>query len=178
MTELRLEKLELPAALLSRENPFPVFRSLTDDTTPAPESLDASVDAEERRWLGWRCGHRVLPYRMQDNYNRDRQPHAFRVVVLENEHLRATVAPELGGRMLSLFDKDAKRELLFRNPVFQPANLALRNAWFCGGVEFNAGQYGHHHLTCSPVFAAQIRGAQGEPALRPAASRQSSLPPG
>lgn len=166
MTELRIENLPLPAAKLGSENPFPVFRDPSDDLTPSAESIAASVAAEDRRWLGWRCAYRVLPYRMQDDYSRDRQIRPFRVAVLENEHLRATVAPEIGGRMLSLFDKDVNRELLFRNPVFQPANLALRNAWFNGGVEFNAGQYGHHYLTCSPVFAARIRGSRGEPALR------------
>ena len=36
--------------------------------------------------------------------------------------------PELGGRLYSLVHKPLGRELLARNPVFQPANLALRNA--------------------------------------------------
>jgi hypothetical protein len=87
-------------------------------------------------------------------------------LVLENEHLRATVAPELGGRLLSLIDKDADYELLDRNPVFQPANLALRNAWFSGGVEWNPSHFGHHYQTCSPVYAARVRGSRGEPVLR------------
>jgi len=77
-------------------------------------------------------------------------------------------APEnpLPGRLLSLFHKPSNRELLNRNPVFQPANLAIRNAWFSGGIEWNVGQYGHTFATCSPVFAAAITGADGEPGLR------------
>ena len=63
----------------------------------------------------------------------------MRVAVLENEFLRATVALDLGGRLLSLYDRRAGRELLYVNPVVQPANLALRNAWFSGGVEWNIG---------------------------------------
>ncbi|MEI6072281.1 MAG: DUF5107 domain-containing protein [Verrucomicrobiae bacterium] len=163
MTKLHVETIPMPAATLGGENPLPAFRHAADDLTV---NADSSVDEDERRRLGWGCAPRILPYRLQDGYDRDRQLRPLQVVVLENEHLRVMVAPELGGKLLSLFDKNARRELLDRNPVFQPANLALRNAWCSGGVEFNAGQYGHHHLTCSPMFAASFRSPGGEPALR------------
>ena len=80
---------------------------------------------------------------MQDGYTRLRQPREFQVAVLENEILRATFLIEYGGRLWSLLHKPSGRELLDRNPVFQPANLALRNAWFSGGVEWNIGTIGH-----------------------------------
>ncbi|HEY3322714.1 MAG TPA: DUF5107 domain-containing protein [Planctomycetota bacterium] len=163
MTELRIEDYRIPAADLGPENPLPSFRSPEVDRSAI---LEASITAEDRRYLGWRCGYRVLPHRMQDGYNRDKRPRAFRACVLENEILRATFLPELGARLVSLYHKPQKRELLDKNPVFQPANLALRNAWFSGGVEWNTSQLGHYYLTCSPVFAARVRGLQGEPALR------------
>ena len=103
---------------------------------------------------------------MQDTYSRERVSTTFQAVVLENEHLRATFLPELGGRLVSLVHLPEERELLSRNPIFQPANLAIRNAWFSGGIEWNIGQYGHTFFTCSPVFAAEIRGPGGEPGLR------------
>jgi Domain of unknown function (DUF5107) len=53
-----------------------------------------------------------------------------------------------GGRLWSLVHKPTGRELLHRNPNFWPANLALRNAWVAGGVEWNLGTIGH-----SPEFA-------------------------
>jgi hypothetical protein len=80
--------------------------------------------------------------------------------------LKATFLPELGGRLISLVYKPQERELLHRNPVFQPADLAIRNAWFSGGIEWNIGQYGHTFTTCSPLFAAAIQGNHGEPGLR------------
>ncbi|MBN1247034.1 MAG: DUF5107 domain-containing protein, partial [Anaerolineae bacterium] len=58
------------------------------------------------------------------------------------------------------------RELLDVNPVFQPANLALRNAWFSGGVEWNIGTTGHSPFTCSPLFAARVTSSDGFPVLR------------
>lgn len=163
MTELRIEPYEISAASLGPENPLPVFRAADVD---ASVQADSGIPEEDRRYLGWRTGFRVLPYRMQDSYDRNKQPHSFRAAVLENEFLRATVLPDLGSRLVSLFDKMSERELLARNPVFQPVNMALRNAWFGGGIEWNASQPGHHYLTCSPVYAAHVMGTRSEPVLR------------
>ena len=163
MTELRMESLTIPAADLGPENPLPMFRGEAEDVAV---NVDGEVAEEERRHFGWRTGWRVLPYRMQDGYNRTKRPREFRAAVLENEILRATFLPELGGRLVSLLHKPAGRELLDRNPVFQPANLALRNAWFSGGIEWNAGLLGHHCRTCDPLFAARVAGDGGEPVLR------------
>lgn len=163
MTTLRTELLTLPGAPIGPENPLPQFRDpRADMDVPA----DPSLSPAQRAHLGWQTGFRALPYRMQDTYTRARAPLQLRTVVLENRFLRATFAPELGGRLLSLVHLPSDRELLFRNPVFQPANLAIRNAWFAGGIEWNCGQYGHATSTCAPVFAATIAGPQGEPGLR------------
>jgi len=162
-TTLSIRSYESLAADLGDENPLPVFRDAKHDLELP---LDPNVTAEDRRYLGWQVGYRVLPYRMQDGYNRDKKRWSLRAVVLENEILRATFLPELGGRLVSLIHKATDRELLDRNPVFQPANLAIRNAWFSGGIEWNAGQFGHHCLTCSPVFAARVETPEGYPVLR------------
>ena len=95
-----------------------------------------------------------------------KRPRAFKAVVLENDILRATFLPELGGRLWSLYHKPAGRELLHVNPVFQPANLAVRDAWFSGGVEWNLSIIGHCPLTCSPLFAARVLAGDGSPFLR------------
>jgi hypothetical protein len=163
MTTLRTEPLIMPGVHLGDENPLPRFR---DRLTDWQVICHSSLPEEKRRLLGWETGFRVLPYRMQDNYTRQREPVAFRAVILENETLKATFLPELGGRLISLIHKPDNRELLSRNPVFQPANLAIRNAWFSGGIEWNIGQVGHTFTTCAPLFAAAITGANGEPGLR------------
>jgi tetratricopeptide (TPR) repeat protein len=162
-TTLRVEPYTLPAAELGPENPLPMFRGDKEDDVP---KLDPAIPAADKRYLGWRTAWRCLPHRMQDGYNREKKPRAFDSLVLENECLRATFLPQFGGRLVSLVQKPGGRELLSRNPVFQPANLALRNAWFCGGIEWNTTLRGHHFLTCSPLFAAEVRGTEGEPVLR------------
>jgi hypothetical protein len=163
MTTLIVKNLTIPGSALLEENPLPIFR---DPEIDVQVPLHETVTPEKQAFFGWRAKRRVLPYRLQDRYTRRRDAVNFRAILLENEHLRATFLPEVGGRLISLVSKPTERELLFRNPVFQPANLALRDAWFAGGVEWNLGQTGHWFLTCSPVFAAAIQGAQGEPGLR------------
>ena len=49
-------------------------------------------------------------------------------LVLENDKLIATFLPEQGGRLWSLKNKATGKEVLYKNPVFQPANLGIRNA--------------------------------------------------
>jgi hypothetical protein len=107
-----------------------------------------------------------MPHRLQDDYDRDRKERDFKVAVLENESLKATFLLELGGRMWSLFHKPSNKELLYVNPVFQPGNLAIRNAWFSGGVEWNIGVHGHTAYTCSPLFVARLHTKDNMPVLR------------
>ncbi|MCW5941177.1 MAG: DUF5107 domain-containing protein [Fimbriimonadaceae bacterium] len=163
MTELRVERLAMPAADLGPDSPLPPLVSERELHEVAHAD---GVPAEIVRNLG--TGHvpSVLPYTMQDGYDRRLVEREFRVAVLENAHLRATFLLERGGRLWSLFDKASGRELLYRNACVQYANLALRNAWFAGGVEWNCGVIGHSPQTCSSVYAARLDGPDGEPVLR------------
>jgi tetratricopeptide (TPR) repeat protein len=163
MSELRLETLTMPTADVGAVNPLPPLFAGRD--------LHAVVDAGEadeelRRNIGYGRVDSVLPYLLQDGYGRDRQPAEHKVAVLENDVLRATFLLGFGGRLWSLVHKPAGRELLYRNPVLQPANLALRNAWFAGGVEWNIGTIGHSPTTCEPLHAARVLQPDGTPVLR------------
>ncbi len=162
MTSLRVEPIILPGSPIG-ENPFPIFR---DRQVTRTLPLDDSLPLDMRDLIGWQTTERVMPYCLQNRYTRQLAPQEFRAIILENEHLTAIFLPELGGRLYSLFDKKHGLELLARNPVFQPANLAIRNAWFSGGIEWNVGRFGHSALTCSPVFAAEIADWNGYPGLR------------
>ena len=163
MTSLTFEPYTLLGAPLREENPLPHFRA---PNPHQPLRANASLPPELRSTLGHHTAFRVLPYRMQDNYGRQQTPMTFQAAVLQNLHLRATFLPELGGRLVSLQDLTEGCELLHRNPVFQPANLAIRNAWFSGGVEWNVGQFGHTFSTCDPLFAARLNAPDGSPVLR------------
>lgn len=162
-TELRLETLTIPAAGLGVESELPPLVSERELHEVAPAD---GVPEEIVRNLG--NGHvpNLLPYTIQDGYDRRLEDRAFTVAVLENARLRATLLLERGGRLWSLWDKDSGRELLYHNACLQYGNLALRNAWFAGGVEWNCGIIGHSPQTCAPVYAARVEGPNGEPVLR------------
>ncbi len=152
---LYLEELTMPAADLGAENPLFDIQAVASAAN-TPQVVDPAVDPDDRRFIGYGAVKGCLPYQSQDDYTRRRRTQKFRAAVLENRYLRATFLLDLGGRLWSLFHKPLNRELLYVNPVFQPANLAIRNAWFSGGVEWNFGWPGHWPLTCAPVFAAQL----------------------
>ncbi len=59
---------------------------------------------------------RLLPYLAQDDYGRRLEPRPHRVAVLESDRLRATVALDLGGRLLSLYDRRARSRAAVRQP--------------------------------------------------------------
>ena len=154
----------MPGAEVGPENPLPPLAPPRDPHSDVP--MDPEIPDEDQRYLGYGRVSSCLPYLMQDGYTRRRRPMTFRTAVLENETLRATFLLDLGGRLWSLYHKPSDRELLEVNPVFQPANLAIRNAWFSGGVEWNIGMVGHSVFTCSPLFAARVVGQDGTPVLR------------
>ncbi len=108
----------------------------------------------------------VLPYDSQDSFTRDVTTSDLRVAVLENDRLKATFLLDLGGRLWTLYDKVAGRELLYQPDALMHGNLGLRKAWFAGGVEWNLGFTGHWPLTSSPVSAGWVAGPEGTDVLR------------
>ena len=161
MSELRFEALQMSGAEVGPENPLPPL-GRQSRRAPDREKYEGFSDGMLER-MGYGHPANYLPYTLQDRYTRQRQLREWPVAVLENEILRAEFLLSLGGRLRSLVHKPSGRELLECNPVLQPANLAVRNAWFSGGTEWNIGMLGHHPLTCSPMFAARAEAPDGTP---------------
>ncbi|MGC9292154.1 MAG: DUF5107 domain-containing protein [Acidobacteriaceae bacterium] len=107
---------------------------------------------------------RVYPYTMLDDLTTDREIRPYKAIVLENQYLRATIFPELGGRLYSLYDKVNKREVFYRNESIKYALIALRGAWTSGGIEFNFPN-GHTTDTVSPVSSWYHKDPDGSASL-------------
>ena len=154
------EILTIPGAPLEGENPLPKFRARK------PSRPEIAPDLPDDMRVGLGTHIKVLPYTMQDRYSRKRIPLKLKCLVLENEYLRAQFLPEYGGRLHSLYDKVNGQELLFTNTVIQPGNLAIRNAWLSGGIEWNIGSLGHTFTTCDNVFVAKLEDGEGNTFIR------------
>lgn len=177
VTTIRHEVLTLPAADLGPDNPLPALtlpplsNSLDrgdphDETHRIDDRDKQDLPRDMARQIGYAPLTGLLPVRLRDGYDRDRAPRSLDALVLENDRLRATVLPGLGGRIVSLLHKPMGRELLYRNPVFQPANFALNGAWYSGGIEWNIGATGHTTLSCAPLHAARVPAPDGTDMLR------------
>lgn len=156
MTTLTKTTLPIWSAEMNGTSSLPL---LYDIWRPDPDNEGPASDLAEddELWLSYSGVTSAFPYKTQDNYSHMLPKFGVESFVLENAHLRATFVPSAGGKLWSLYDKDADKELLFANHVYRPAYLALRNAWASGGVEWNCGAFtGHHPYTCSTIFTAVL----------------------
>src|SRR5262249_11964275 len=77
------------------------------------------------------------PYTLRDAWTDRRSDMRWRALHLENEYLRVTVLPDLGGHLYSCVDKVSGRDLFYANPSIKKALIGYRGAWAAFGIEFN-----------------------------------------
>jgi len=94
---------------------------------------------------------RVYPYPMQDDLTDELVEREFTAVTLDNGLLRVTLLPEFGGHILSVRDLKNDREVFYHNLPLKFGLIALRGAWYSGGLEFNFPQLGHTVTTNDPL---------------------------
>ncbi|MEZ4830888.1 MAG: DUF5107 domain-containing protein [Caldilineaceae bacterium] len=64
-------------------------------------------------------------------------PQRYRTIVIENDFMRLTLLPELGGRIYRWEDKQSGRDILYHNPVVKPTHWGVRGWWLAlGGMEW------------------------------------------
>jgi tetratricopeptide (TPR) repeat protein len=90
------------------------------------------------------------PYTLRHNLTNRRVDHAWRAVFLENEFLKCSVLPDIGGHLYSCTDKISGKPMFYENPSIKKADIAYRGAWVAFGIEFNF-PVSHNWVTCSPV---------------------------
>ncbi|WP_258066928.1 DUF5107 domain-containing protein [Arthrobacter sp. GMC3] len=159
---LTVTTCSIDLAELGPDSPLPSVQPLLEPPYLVGEGIPEEVAAGSR----WGKVKNIYPYPMQDAYTRETSATELTAVVLENDHIKATFLPQLGGRLWALTDKATGKELLHTQDRIQFANLALRNAWFAGGIEFNIGTRGHSPTTCSPLHSAIVETPEGQSVLR------------
>src|SRR6266508_4260564 len=123
-----------------------------------PNPYPALLDWQRRKWRP------VYPYPFLDALSNKRTDKTYKAVYLENEYLRVSVLPELGGHIYQIFDKTTNRDVLYSNPVIKYAMVAIRGAWVSGGIEWNFPD-GHTLTTVSPIDYAMRMEPDGSAAV-------------
>ncbi|MCG3199562.1 MAG: Beta-barrel assembly-enhancing protease [bacterium] len=129
---------------------IPTYPLGPEDINPRFEQMDDAI---------------IYPYPMQDYLSPDKSDQDHGALFLENEYLKVTCLPDLGGRIHSVLDKTTGREMFDTNEVIKPGLIAMRGAWISGGVEWNTGPHGHTVTAVSPVDALAREDGDGSASL-------------
>ncbi|NNM35484.1 MAG: DUF5107 domain-containing protein, partial [Gemmatimonadetes bacterium] len=100
------------------------------------------------------------PYTIRDNLTGQREDRVWNALFLENEYLRCTVLPEIGGHLYSCIDKLSGEEVFYANPSIKLSKIGYRGAWAAFGLEFNF-PVSHNWMSTSPVDFAYRENADG-----------------
>jgi tetratricopeptide (TPR) repeat protein len=100
------------------------------------------------------------PYTLRTHLTDRRTSHALRAVFLENQYLKCTILPDLGGHLYTCIDKINGRPMFYANPSIKKANIGYRGAWAAFGVEYNF-PVSHNWMSLSPVDFAFAENADG-----------------
>jgi len=84
----------------------------------------------------------VYPYALNDMISNDKEDHAWKALILENEYIKLCVTPEIGGKLYYGTDKTNGYNFFYKNNVVKPANIGMTGAWVSGGIEWCVI---HHH---------------------------------
>lgn len=88
----------------------------------------------------------VYPYPLLDVLLDRREDRTYRALWLENEYVKLSILPEIGGRIFTAQDKTDGYDFFYRQRVIKPALIGMLGAWISGGVEWNVF---HHHRATS-----------------------------
>ncbi len=83
------------------------------------------------------------PYPLKNNLSKKSQDVTYELFCVENDYIKLTVLPDLGGKVYSCVDKRTSHDIFYRNPVIKPQLIGATGAWTSGGVEFNFPNRGH-----------------------------------
>lgn len=100
------------------------------------------------------------PYTMRENVHPTETVQAWRAVFLENEYLKCSVLPDVGGHLYTCIDKINGQPMFYANPSLKKALIGYRGAWSAFGIEFNF-PVSHNWVSLSPVDYAYASAPDG-----------------
>jgi uncharacterized protein DUF5107/uncharacterized protein len=77
----------------------------------------------------------VYPYMSYAETSNRPVPKKYHFIVLENDHLKATICPDLGGKVFSMIHKPSAKEVLYVPDVIRYTRILPRFYFVAGGIE-------------------------------------------
>jgi Tfp pilus assembly protein PilF len=90
------------------------------------------------------------PYTLRNEITEQPHPHQLRAIYLENEYLKCSVLPDIGGHVYTCIDKISGQPMFYANSSLKKALIGYRGAWAAFGIEFNF-PVSHNWMSMSPV---------------------------
>ncbi|PWA11628.1 DUF5107 domain-containing protein [Flavobacterium laiguense] len=94
---------------------------------------------------------KIYPYYRFDGFTDKPIQKEWKVVELENDYIKLTILPEVGGKVWSAIEKSTGKDFIYNNHVIKFRDIAMRGPWTSGGVEGNYGIIGHTPNCATPV---------------------------
>jgi tetratricopeptide (TPR) repeat protein len=126
---------------------LPVYEEGAPDPNPSFDQFSAA-------------GRFNYPYTLRNEITNQRVVHKLRALFLENEYLKCSVLPDIGGHVYTCIDKINGQPMFYANPSIKKARIGYRGAWAAFGVEFNF-PVSHNWMSMSPVDFAYAQHEDG-----------------
>ena len=84
----------------------------------------------------------VYPFPMNDGLTDSSEMRAYKTIFVENEYIKISIIPELGGRIFSAFDKVTEYDFIYKQDAVKPALVGMVGAWMTGAIAWG---FPHHH---------------------------------
>ena len=94
---------------------------------------------------------RFWPYYRYDGFTDRATNRTWKAVVLENDAIKVTILPEIGGKIWGAVDRRTGDDFIYYNHVVKFRDISMCGPWTSGGIEFNFGIVGHGPYTSLPV---------------------------
>src|ERR1700683_5315650 len=75
------------------------------------------------------------PYTLRNEITDEPHPHQLRAIYLENEYLKCSVLPDIGGHVYTCVDKISGHPMFYANSSLKKALIGYRGAWAAFGIE-------------------------------------------
>ncbi|MBW8041881.1 MAG: DUF5107 domain-containing protein [Planctomycetes bacterium] len=93
---------------------------------------------------------KIYPYPFMDGVTDIRERKTYKALYLENDYIKLSILPEIGGRLFSALDKTNNYEIFYHQHVIKPALIGMLGAWISGGVEWCVFHH-HRNTTHMPI---------------------------